>query len=165
MDFIEISITFVPKSIPLPYGFSRNFYNFRTQKPTPPLWILLKFLQLSCPKAYPSPRDFIEISITFVPKSLPLPYGFYWNFYNFRTQKPTPPLWILGKFLQLSCPKAYPSPKDFIEISITFVPKSLLIAYGFYWTFYNFPTQKPTPPLWGFIEISITFVPKDLPLP
>ena len=99
MDFIEISIIFVPKSLPLPYGFSRNFYNFRTQKPTPPLWIFLKCLQLSWPKAYPSPMDFIEISTIVMPKSLPHPYGFYWKFYHFRAQKPTPPLGILLKFL------------------------------------------------------------------
>ena len=59
------------------------------------------------PKAYPSPRDVLEISTIVVPESLPLP------------------LWMLLELLQFSYPKAYPFPVDFIEISTIFVPESL----------------------------------------
>ena len=143
-DFIEFSLFFVHKSLPLPEGFYWIFNISRTQKPTPPFRILLNFQYFSYTKACPSPRDFI--AVFFEHKSLPLPYGFYWLFHMFRTQKATRPFGILLSLQYVSNPKAYPSLMGFIECSIFFVHKSLPLPYGSYWIFNLFTPKSPTFP-------------------
>ena len=81
---------------------------------------------------HPSPRDFIEISLFFVPnKSLPLPRDFI-DISIFSYPEAYPSLGKLLKFQYFSFPKADPSPRDFIEISIFFVPETLPLPLGFY---------------------------------
>ena len=139
--------------MPHPHRFHWKIGISRTQMPTPPPQISLKNWYFSYPNAYPpptdfiehfvctqeaylTPTDFIETSVSFVPKCLPHPHRFPWQFCIFRTQKLTP------------------SPRDFIENSIFFVPKGLHRPLGILLKFLQFSYPNALEILQGAVGVN-----------